>query len=126
MATILVVDDEPDVCFLLKLVFEAAGHRIIQADHGAVALERLEEYRPDLIVTDVVMPIVDGPELIARLRSDPATAEIPILVLSSHSGLVPGADAALAKPFRPHEVLAAGLALMERAASGAATERRLA
>jgi two-component system chemotaxis response regulator CheY len=116
MATILVVDDEPDVRFLLKMLFEAAGHRIIQAHHGAVALELLRESRPDLIVTDVMMPVVDGPELIERLRADPATADIPILVLSAHAGAVAGADAALAKPFRPHEMLATGIALMERAA----------
>ena len=114
MATILIVDDEPDVRFLLKMAFEAAGHRILQANHGAVALEQLEEARPDLIVTDLMMPVLDGPALIQRLRSDPATAEIPIMVLSAHIGLVPGADAALGKPFRPHEVLATGLALMER------------
>ncbi len=114
MATILIVDDEPDVRFLLKMAFEAAGHRILQAHHGAVALEQLEEARPDLIVTDLMMPVLDGPALIQRLRSDPDTAAIPILVLSSQNGLVPGADAALAKPFRPHEVLATGLALMER------------
>jgi len=114
VATILIVDDEPDVRFLLKMVFEAAGHRILQAHHGAVALEQLEEARPDLVVTDLMMPVLDGPALIQRLRSDPDTAAIPILVLSSHNGLVPGADAALAKPFRPHEVLATGLALMER------------
>ena len=112
MATILIVDDEPDVRFLLKMAFEAAGHRILQAHHGAVALEQLEEARPDLVVTDLMMPVLDGPALIQRLRSDPDTAAIPILVLSSHNGLVTGADAALAKPFRPHEVLAAGLALM--------------
>jgi two-component system chemotaxis response regulator CheY len=112
VATILIVDDEPDMRFLLKLVFEAAGHRIVQAGHGAVALEHVQESRPDLIVTDVMMPILDGLGLIERLRSDPATDTIPILVLSSHSRAVPGADAALAKPFRPHEVPATGLALI--------------
>ena len=74
----------------------------------------VEESRPDLIVTDVMMPVLDGLELIERLRSDPATADDPDpgAQLARH-GLVPGADAALAKPFRPHEVLATGLALIE-------------
>lgn len=113
MATILIVDDESDVRFLLRMAFEAAGHRVLQAHHGASALERLQESRPDLIVTDVMMPVLDGPELIERLRSDPATDAIPILVLSSQPHSMAGADATLAKPFRPHEVLATGLALIE-------------
>ena len=71
VATILIVDDEPDMRFLLKLVFEAAGHRIVQANHGVAALERVQESRPDLIVTDVMMPMLDGLGLIERLRSDP-------------------------------------------------------
>ena len=113
MATILIVDDEPDVRFLLRMVFEAAGHRIVQAHHGEAALEQLRDLRPDLIVTDVMMPVLNGLGLIERLRADPATTGIPILVLSSHGGATPGADATLAKPFRPHEVLATGLSLIE-------------
>ena len=113
MATILIVDDEPDVRFLLKMVFEAAGHQIIQAHHGAAGLERVRESRPDLIVTDVMMPILGGREFIEQVRSDPGTATMPILVLSSQARTVTGADVALTKPFRPHEVLAAGLSLLE-------------
>ena len=112
MAEILIVDDEPDVRFVLKLVFESAGHQIIQAHHGGAALARVKESRPDLVVTDVMMPVLDGIELIRRLRSDPETAMIPILLLSSHATAGSGADAALAKPFRAHEVLETGLSLM--------------
>ena len=116
MAQILIVDDEPDVRFILKLAFEAAGHRITQAHHGVAALERVKESRPDLVVTDVMMPVLGGLELIRRLRSDQQTAAIPILVLSSQPRAVTGADASLAKPFRPHEVLATGLSLIESGA----------
>ncbi len=112
VAEILIVDDEPDMRFILKMAFEAAGHRIVEAHHGVAALERVEDSRPDLVVTDLMMPVLDGLELIRRLRSDPETATIPILVLSSRATVASGADAALAKPFRPHEVLAAGLSLM--------------
>ena len=79
MATILIVDDEPDMRFLLKLVFEAAGHRIVQANHGVAALEHVQESRPDLVVTDVMMPVLDGLGLIERLRSDPETDDDPDL-----------------------------------------------
>ena len=113
MAEILIVDDEPDVRFVLKMAFQAAGHRIVEAHHGVAALERVADSRPDLVVTDVMMPVLDGLELIRRLRSDPGTAAIPILVLSSRSTAESGADAAVTKPFRPHEVLATGLSLIE-------------
>ena len=113
MADILIVDDEPDVRFVLKMAFESAGHQIVEAHHGVAALERVKDSRPDLVVTDVMMPVLDGLELIRRLRSNPGTATIPILVLSSRATAVSGADASLAKPFRPHEVLATGLSLIK-------------
>lgn len=113
MAEILIVDDEPDVRFVLKMAFQSAGHLIVEAHHGVAALERVKDSRPDLVVTDVMMPVLDGLELIRRLRSDPGTAAIPILVLSSRATAASGADAALAKPFRAHEVLATGLSLIE-------------
>ena len=113
MAEILIVDDEPDVRFVLKMAFQSAGHRIVEAHHGVAALERVKDSRPDLVVTDVMMPVLDGLGLIRQLRSDPHTAAIPILVLSAHPNAASGADAALAKPFRPHEVLATGLSLLE-------------
>lgn len=116
MAQILIVDDEPDVRFILKLAFQSAGHQIVEAHHGVAALERVKDSRPDLVVTDLMMPVLDGLELIQRLRSDPETATIPILVLSSQARAMSDADAAVAKPFRPHEVLAAGLSLIESGA----------
>jgi CheY-like chemotaxis protein len=113
VAEILIVDDEPDVRFVLKMAFESAGHQIVEAHHGAAALERVGSSRPDLVVTDVMMPVLDGLELVRRLRSDPETAAIPILLLSSRATAASGVDAAFVKPFRPHEVLAAGLSLIE-------------
>jgi CheY-like chemotaxis protein len=113
VAEILIVDDEPDLRFVLKMAFESAGHQIVEAHHGADALEHVENSRPDLVVTDVMMPVLDGLELVRRLRSDPETAGIPILLLSSRATPTSGADVAFAKPFRPHEVLAAGLSLIQ-------------
>jgi len=114
VAEILIVDDEPDLRFVLRLAFEAAGQRITEAPHGAAALECIEDSRPDLVVTDVMMPVMDGLELIRQLRSDPETGAIPILVLSSRAETASSADAALAKPFRLHEVLATGLSLIKK------------
>jgi CheY-like chemotaxis protein len=103
---ILVVDDESNMRFLLRMVLEAEGYEVTEAPHGATALELVQEERPDLVVTDLMMPVMNGRELIERLRSDDETAEIPILVISSNpTAEVPGgADAALRKPF-DHEAL---------------------
>jgi CheY-like chemotaxis protein len=97
MASVLVVDDEPDFRFLLRLNFEVAGFEVSEAGDGAAALKLIETFRPDLIVTDLMMPVMDGRELIARLRGDAKTAGIPIMQLSSNPDLGAGADASLNK-----------------------------
>ncbi len=99
MAKILVVDDEPAHRLLLRRTFERAGHEVTDAGDGAAALRAVAESRPDLVVTDVMMPVMDGAELIVRLRSEPATSDIPILAASSDPDLAKGADAVIAKPY---------------------------
>src|SRR3984957_9156427 len=99
MPKILIVDDEPDERFLIRRMFERAGHEVVEADNGAAALDIVRESPPDLVVTDMMMPVMDGAELIRRLRCEPATAGIPILVASSDSHLAVGADAVIAKPY---------------------------
>ena len=86
------VDDEPDLRFILRRIFERAGHEVTDAGHGADALACLRESRPDLVVTDMMMPVMGGHELIRRLRGDPATARSPILAVTGNGEL---ADAAL-------------------------------
>lgn len=82
------------------MILENEGYEVVEAHHGAAALERVQKSRPDLIVTDLMMPVMGGRELIERLRSDPETATIPIVVLSANADLVADtADAALSKPF---------------------------
>jgi CheY-like chemotaxis protein len=66
MSRILVVDDEPDERFLLRRMFERAGHEVLDAADGAAALAIVRESAPDLIVTDMMMPVMDGPELIRQ------------------------------------------------------------
>lgn len=97
LANILIVDDEPDLRFLYKLIFGDAGHEVTVASDGAAALERVNTERPDLVVTDIMMPVMDGNQLIRSLRSDPATSSIPILAVSANPGVVEGADAVLSK-----------------------------
>jgi CheY-like chemotaxis protein len=111
---ILVVDDEPDLRFILRRIFERAGHEVLEAIHGAQALQQVHESPPDLVVTDMMMPVMGGVELIRRLHADPAAAEIPILAVTGDSQLAGGADAVLAKPYRAAQIMAAANALLSR------------
>ena len=112
MARILIVDDEPDIRFMMRLIFERAGYGVLEARHGANGLESVKAERPDLVITDVMMPTMDGLEFITRLRSDPETAAIPILAVSGNSELAIAADAVLRKPFLAIELLTAAANLI--------------
>jgi CheY-like chemotaxis protein len=114
VARILVVDDEPDQRFMLRRIFERAGHEVTDACDGAAALQAVRCSRPDLVVTDVMMPVMGGLELIRRLRAEPATAHIPVLVVSGDIHLADAADAVVHKPYkRPHLVEVAAALLKE-------------
>lgn len=91
---------------MLRRVFTRAGHEVTEAGNGAAALASVHKSAPDLVVTDIMMPVLDGVELIRALRADPATAEIPILSVSGDWELAVDADAVLAKPYRSAELLA--------------------
>jgi CheY-like chemotaxis protein len=105
---ILVVDDDPSIRTLLRTIFELAGYEVAEAAHGRAALDLLQDLElPDLIVTDLMMPIMNGNELIRRLRSESRTASIPIVVVSANVMAAEGvlaserADGLMSKPFRP-------------------------
>ncbi|WP_188120312.1 response regulator [Actinoplanes lobatus] len=105
MGRILVVDDEPDLRFILHRILARAGHEIAEAGDGAAALTSVHESPPDLVVTDMMMPVMGGVEFIRRLRADPATATIPVLAVSGDWQLAVDADAVLAKPYERTELL---------------------
>lgn len=118
VSKILVVDDESNMRFLLRMVFETEGFEVVEANHGAAALELVREEQPDLIVTDLMMPVMDGRDLVERLRADAETAGIPILVLSANRNLeVAGADLAMSKPFDPDALLDAARSLSRKDAA---------
>jgi DNA-binding response OmpR family regulator len=106
-ATLLVVDDEPEINKLVARIFEKKGYRVLTAGDGAEALRMVGADRPDLIMLDLNLPKVDGWEVCRRLKSDPATAKIPIIMLTAaHAnvddaqiGIGLGADEYVAKPF---------------------------
>ena len=88
VSTILVVDDESNMRFLIRMILEHAGYEVVEAAHGAAALERAKQSPPDLVVTDLMMPVMNGRELIERLRAEPETAGIPIVVVSANPSSV--------------------------------------
>ena len=99
------VDDEPDERFMIGRALKKAGHDVTVAENGAAGLKAAREQIPDLVVTDVMMPVMDGVELIRRLRGDPVTAGIPILAASGDTHLAGAADAVLAKPYSDHRLI---------------------
>jgi CheY-like chemotaxis protein len=83
LATILLVDDDPNILRPLQLLVEREGYRVVTAPDGKAALAAAAIENPGVIVTDWMMPRVDGVELCRRLKGDPATADIPVVMLSA-------------------------------------------
>lgn len=111
-AKILVVDDEPDALELVEFNLRQAGYEVAGAEDGAEALETARATLPDLIVLDVMLPEMSGIEVCKVLRRDPATAGIPIIMLTAKAseidrvlGLELGADDYVTKPFSPRELV---------------------
>jgi CheY-like chemotaxis protein len=116
VARILVVDDESSMRFLLRLAFEMAGHQVEEASNGLVAIQAVESGRaPDLVATDLMMPLMNGAELIARLRANPATAGVPVIVVSASPGSEreTDADVFFRKPFDPADVAECAARLLQ-------------
>lgn len=104
MATILIVDDERPVRQFLVAAFEQEGHQVLEASHGRQALNILASTsaHPDIVISDVMMPLVGGAELCSVLKADPSTADIPVVLMSaaySRQNFNSGADAIIGKPF---------------------------
>ena len=85
MATILVVDDEPDVVEIVRFRLERDGHTIISAADGPTGLVSALTRRPDLVILDVMMPGMDGFEVLRRLKADARTAEMPVIMLTARA-----------------------------------------
>jgi CheY-like chemotaxis protein len=106
---VLIVDDEPDIRRIAKLgLSRVGGMEVVEAANGAEALVRAKEDKPDAVLLDVMMPGLDGPSTLARLREDPATSGIPVVFLTAKAITaeldrlkVLGAAGVLTKPFDP-------------------------
>ncbi len=109
---ILVVDDEDMTRQMIAMFLTMDGHESVEAENGLEALEQVAKHHPDALILDVMMPEMDGITMCKKLRANPATASIPVLMLSGRSqinaeqeGLDAGANAYMKKPMDPKEML---------------------
>jgi CheY-like chemotaxis protein len=108
LKNVLVVDDDDDMRFILRLLLERSGYQVADAAHGLAALVSIKATRPDVLVTDLRMPVMDGAELTQRIRSDPLLQDLPIVIITAYAVLpetVAMADAVIPKPFAPERVV---------------------
>ncbi|HNX80615.1 MAG TPA: response regulator [Candidatus Omnitrophota bacterium] len=86
-ARVLVVDDEPDVLFLTKTQLELAGYQVFTAFNGRSALEGIRANKPALVILDIMLPDMDGFEVLRQIRNDPEIAHIPVLLHTAHKAM---------------------------------------
>lgn len=110
--SILIVDDEETLRFLVRMTLVQADYDVVEAESGEEGLRVIQEQKPDLVILDVMMPGIDGFEVCRRIRQDPVVNGIPIIMLSAHSdphyrqqGRKAGANAYLTKPVNRDELL---------------------
>lgn len=112
-ATILVAEDQLHIRSLIDYKLRNSGYTVVCVEDGAAALERARELKPNLIMLDVMMPLMTGFEVLAALKADPLTTSIPVLLVTAQSkehevlrGLELGAEDYITKPFSPNELAA--------------------
>ena len=119
--TVLVVEDDPVILRLLEVNFELEGFAVVLAHDGVEGVDLARADKPDIIVSDIMMPRMSGIELVEALKADEATASIPIILLSAKaqtsdlkSGMDAGADDYITKPFEPLDLVDRVNALLSR------------
>lgn len=120
-ATILIVDDEPNIIVPLQFLMEQNGYRVLVAQSGEEAIESIIQYRPDLILLDIMLPGIDGFEVCEIVRLNPEWAHTRIIFLTAKGrdvdiakGMVLGADAYITKPFSNAEIVKKVKGLLEQ------------
>ena len=111
--TVLLIDDNPDIIQFNRSIFEQVGYTVLDAPQGKLALDIIAQCIPDIIITDIMMPELDGMELVRALKESPGTQSIPVVMLSARTNAklreeaaMQGALAYLSKPYNPEELLA--------------------
>jgi DNA-binding response OmpR family regulator len=119
--TVLIVEDDPVILRLLEVNFELEGFTVLLAHDGAEGIEVARAQRPDVVVSDIMMPRTSGLELVAALKADDDTRSIPVILLSAKAqtadlkaGADAGADDYVTKPFEPLDLVERVHALLSR------------
>jgi DNA-binding response OmpR family regulator len=119
---VLVVDDEAKISHIVTAYLQRDGYRVLRADNGRTALDLARAEAPDLIILDLMLPVISGWDVCRSLRRDPKTADVPIIMLTARDevadrivGLELGADDYVVKPFDPKELVARVHAVLRRA-----------
>lgn len=112
MSTVLIVDDSQTLRQMLTELLQHSGFRVVAATNGLEAKEHIQTQAPDLVITDLIMPGMNGYELCRWIKKEPTTQSIPVLICSTKSeefdrywGMKQGADAYITKPFHPVEMM---------------------
>jgi DNA-binding response OmpR family regulator len=120
-ATILIVDDEPNIIVPLQFLMEQNGYRVLVAQSGEEAIESIMQYRPDLVLLDIMLPGIDGYEVCEIIRLNPEWKDTRVIFLTAKGrdmdmakGMVLGADAFITKPFSNADVIRQVKALLEK------------
>ncbi|CAN5758992.1 response regulator [soil metagenome] len=111
-ARVLIVDDIPEQRDIHATLLRFSGYEVIEAENGQEALRMVREHTPDVVIMDVMLPVLDGWAATERIKADPATARLPVLILTARAlkheqarSQSAGADAYLSKPCNPTDVL---------------------
>ncbi|HWI66230.1 MAG TPA: response regulator [Symbiobacteriaceae bacterium] len=113
MPRVLVVEDDPQIARIVQIKLKNNGFEVFHAPDGAAGLSAIRELRPDLVLLDVMMPVMDGYQVLRTIRSEPDLAQIPVIMLTAKgqerdilAGFKDGATDYIVKPFSPAEVVA--------------------
>lgn len=112
MTTVLIVDDSQTLRQMLSDLLQKNGIKVVEATNGIEAKEQIQVKAPDLVITDLIMPQMNGYELCRWIKNEPTTQNLPVLICSTKSeefdrywGMKQGADAYITKPFHPPELI---------------------
>ena len=128
--SVLIVEDDRNIAELLQMYLEKEGYAVTVAADGAQGLSKFRAINPDLVLLDVMMPVMSGLQMLSALRESPETVDVPVIMLSARQeveakveGFSIGANDYLAKPFSPRELLARLRAVLRRAQPSAMAEK---